>query len=165
MKKDVPSIIFTAVIVLIIGAAIFLARDYPSGARLYPWVIGITVVILGLALLVTDIRGLVKGKPIETRGTGPSMDLVGSHDMTSLATYKKFAVTFGWIPGLYLGIWLFGFQIAVTAYFMTYLFVKGRVRWFMVLALTAGLLVFLFYFERLLSVYWVPGLLDLPFIF
>ena len=63
-EKYVPSIIFTAVIVLIIGAAIFFARDYPPGVRLYPWVIGITVVILGLSLLVRDIRGLATEKPI-----------------------------------------------------------------------------------------------------
>ncbi len=156
--KLVPSIIYTAVIVLLTALAVFYAKDWPFQARAFPWLAGITTATLGLLLVVTDIRRLAMGHRLEVT-SGQQADIESGYDMAAWSTYKKFARVFGWILVLYAGIWLVGLRVAVVAFFIAYLRLEGRLRWFLIVPLTALMVLFLVYFDQLLAVHWPRGIM------
>ena len=151
--------IFTSIIVVITALAVFEARDFPFAARMYPWVIGITLLTLSIFLLIVDGRRLITGRGDEA-GSGMRADIEVKSDMPARVIYTKAARTAGWIMGFCLGIWLLGIHIAVTLFFFAYLSIRARARWYLIPVLTVFILLFLFSFDKFLGVYWPEGLIE-----
>ena len=153
------STIFTSVIVVIIALAVFEARDYPFASGMYPWVIGITLFTLSTYLLIVDTRRLIAGRG-DDAGSGMTADIEARTDMPVRVMYTKAARTAGWIMGLCLGMWVFGMHIAVSLFFITYLRLRARAKWYLIPVLTVFILLFLFAFDKLLGVWWPEGWIE-----
>ena len=149
--------IFNALVVLVMAWAVFVVRDLPFAAGLYPWVVGSVTFILALLVLIGEMRRMRSGISAET-GNGPSMDLKAS-DESARERYGGFARAMGWILGLWLSIWLLGWQIGLTVFFFAYLAFQARARWFLTLGLVALMWLMIFYFDRFLGVFWPEGIL------
>ncbi len=159
------STIFTALVVLVMAWALFEAKDFPFGGRIYPWLAGSVTFVLALWLLVSEVRRMRAGLSPET-GSGASMDLEAS-DEPARERYGGFTKAMGWILGLWLSTWLLGWQIGITVFFIAYLVFLARARWFLIPILAAIMMLILFYFDKLLGVFWPQGILirwlELPF--
>ncbi|MFH1087044.1 MAG: tripartite tricarboxylate transporter TctB family protein [Chloroflexota bacterium] len=158
------SAILTALVVLVMALALFEARNFPFGGRLYPMVAGGMTFILSLSALIREIRRMRAGTSLET-GKGATMDL-GAGDGEMRERLGGIARIGAWVLCLSLGIWLLGWLIGVSAFFVSYLVFKAHARWFAAIGLTALMVLLLLSFDRVLDVFWPEGLLvqwlDLP---
>ena len=88
---------------------------------------------------------------------GTQMDLVVG-DEAALKKYGGAAKAMAWIVGMGIGIWLLGWQIGITMFFIVYL-VFRRTRWFMIPILVTIMQFIMFYFDKFLEIFWPQGLL------
>ena len=156
--RIVPSTIFTFILLVIALLFVLTAKDFPLRVGLYPLTIGSIMTILCLILLVSDIRRNLAGKSLE-KGTGLPSDFQTDYGLPASIVGKRFVINIALIVALYAGIWLFGFKIAITAFFIMYLTFKGRTRWFVTLGFTATAILFLVYLDLVIHAFWPEGIL------
>lgn len=126
-------------------------------ARLYPWAIGIPMVVLAIIQVILDLRG-VKAKESSDGAPVTPMDFQFTKEIDP-ATAKKRAITmFAWLVGFFFAIWLLGYGIAIALMMFTYLKFQGRESWGISIVLT-GVACAVFYglFVRLLTLPFPEG--------
>jgi putative tricarboxylic transport membrane protein len=141
---------FSVLIVAVLAAALWESRDFGFRAGLFPWAIGIPVLVLAAIHLVLQLAGKEKRPNSGPAESGPAL----APDVVK----RRTADIFGWIVGYLAAIWLLGFTLGGTL--CTFLALKfgGRERWPITLALTAGVAAFVYFvFERGLKVPFPPG--------
>jgi len=144
------------------------ATSFSLGAGIFPLMVGIPGLILCMIQLVKDIDSRFE-KDIEEK-PDDFVDVALDPSIPIEVALRGAGRMLTWIIALYLGIWVFGFKIAIIAFFVLYLKKEGKARWLKTLILTgiAGYTIF-FHFDRLLSLNWPAGLLskwiDLPWLF
>ena len=142
-------------VVLFFSYALFEARDFSFVARIFPLVAGTGGLILGLLGLVADLRA--KGKIVGQEGL---IDLAPDQSLPVAVMQKRALRVISWLLGLYLGIWVLGFKISIALFFFLFLRFSGRLGWRLTVGLTAfAVFLFLFAFEKLLTLYWPEGLI------
>lgn len=151
-----PAALFSLAAFIFFCVFVYQAQEWRLQARLYPWAIGVPMVILALAQFILDLKG-VKAKQT---GDATPMDFQFTSDVDP-STAKKRAITmFAWLFGFFLGIWILGFNIAVGLMMFTYLKFQGKESW--VLSISLTVIAWLFYyglFVRLLNLPFPEGLL------
>ena len=147
--------LFTAVIAIVLALALWQSRNFGYRAGLFPWVIGIPTLILGLAQLGRDLYGKKKKK---IAGLAESVE---THvDVAPEVVAQRTRGILLWTIGFFVAIWLLGFSYAVPLTLFLYLKFAGKEKWLMTIAVT--FFTWLFYwslFERLLNVPFPDGLL------
>jgi hypothetical protein len=143
---------FTIIVGLFFIIMIFLAGNFSFGALIFP--VGVAVVCLMLTIIqfVSDL----KGKTTE----GQVYDIAPDRTMAPKLVYQKTAIMFGWLLGLYAGIWLLGFKIGFSIFFVSFLKIDGRCNWVITILLTVVMMGIILAFEHLLGVYWPAGLIE-----
>ena len=162
-----PASLVTAFFVLFFGFALFEARNFPSQPQIYPVLTASTGIIFTLLALWRELRG-----KINDVGQEGIMDLAPDRTTPPAIVRRRALRILSWILGLYLGIWVLGFKLAIFLFFVLFLRLEGRANWLLTAILTAfSVYLMVFQFERLLSVFWPTGLLEqwlgeaLPFLF
>ena len=125
-------------------------------ARLYPWAIGIPMLILAIVQVILELKG-VKAK--QSSDATP-MDYQFSKVTDPVLARKRTITMFSWLVGFFFGIWLLGFPIAIALMMFTYLKFQGGESW--VLSITLTIVAWLFFyglFVRLLHLPFPEGLL------
>ena len=141
---------FTALIVLVLAAALWQSREFGYRAGLFPWAIGIPVLALALILLVLQLAGKDRRPAPSPAWPGPD---IPAHEIK-----RRTAAILGWIAGYLAAIWLFGFMLGGTLCTFLALKLGSRERWPVTLAMTAGVAAFVYFvFERGLRVPFPPG--------
>lgn len=146
--------LFNLLVIVFFAYFIYEAREWRLQARLYPWVIGIPALVLGLIQLVFDFVGVGEKKsstqaPVDFQFT--------RHTDAALAQRRTWNI-FSWIFGFLILIWLAGFAIAVPALVLLYLKIQSREKWPLTIALTLGAwLLFWGLFDRLLRLPFPEG--------
>jgi putative tricarboxylic transport membrane protein len=143
------AVAFTAVIVIVLAAALWQSRGFGFRAGLFPWAIGIPMLALAIVLLVLQLAGRERAPAAGWIPPGPEL---APREVASRA-----AVILGWIVGYLAAIWLLGFVIGGTL--CTFLALIGsRERWTIAIGETAvvGALVYVV-FVRVLHVPFPPG--------
>jgi putative tricarboxylic transport membrane protein len=147
--------LFTAVIAIVLALALWQSRNFGYRAGLFPWVIGIPTLILGLAQLGRDLYGKKKRK---IAGLAESVE---THvDIAPEIVAQRTRGILLWTIGFFVAIWLLGFSYAVPLTLFLYLKFAGKENWVITIAVT--FFTWLFYwslFERLLNVPFPDGLL------
>ena len=117
-----PRVALSLLFAVLAGAVLWVGREWPLEARLFPWLIAFP--IFGLSLIEVSRDLVHPGKTIElAEGVEPR-----------LARGRTIAIL-GWTVGLLAGVWLFGVEISMTV--MTFAYLKlGRESWLMTLTLT-----------------------------
>ncbi|MGH7773789.1 MAG: tripartite tricarboxylate transporter permease [Candidatus Binatia bacterium] len=147
--------LFSLLIVVALGAALWQSRNFGYRAGLFPWAIGSPILILAIAQLALDLMG--KGR---RSGMG-SMVEIGLEQPKSLV-YRRTASISGWIIGFFVAIWLLGFSLAVPVTTVLYLKIAGREKWPITLILASVAWAFLYgLFEVMLHVPFPDGQLFL----
>lgn len=125
-------------------------------ARLYPWAIGIPMLILAIVQVILDLKG-VKAKP---SSDATPMDYQFSQVTDPVLARKRTIIMFSWLVGFFFGIWLLGFPIAIALMMFTYLKFQGRESWVLSIALTIIAWIFFWgLFVKLLTLPFPEGLI------
>ena len=141
--------VFSLVVVLVFAAALWQSRTFGPRAGLFPWVIGIPGLLLGLGQLVRDLQG--------KRTLGVEAQSEAGPDVPPAIALRRTIVMWGWIFGFLLAIWLLGFTLAVPLTSLLYLKVE-REKWPISVILTVFTAAFFYgVFELGLRVPFPPG--------
>lgn len=113
---------------LAFGGALWLGRDWPPGARIFPFLIGGAGLLLVLAGLLQ--AAFTKSQRTDRREKGPSV--------------LKELATFAWISGYFGAVALFGFQWGLPAAILCYLKAEAGLRFLPAFLFTALCWTFLY---------------------
>lgn len=154
--KFKPSLLFELAVIVFFAVFVYEARDWRLQARLYPWAIGIPMLILAVIHLVSELRGGPAGAA--GRSTANPVDVPFAPGVDAVSARRRAITAFCWIFGFFGAIWLFGFNFVVPAFVFAYLKFQSREGWVLSLVLTgAAWLLFWGLFVRLLSLPFPPG--------
>ena len=127
-----------AIMAYVVYEAKFGFGSWEPRAALFPWVIGLPVLLLAIFIFVQDtLRSTRKVKVDDYQFyTEPEIDPVVARQRTLAAM--------GWIVGFFLAIWAFGFVAASAIASLLYLKVGAGERWPITLAISAACWLFFF---------------------
>jgi len=116
------------------------SRGWRVQARLFPWVIGIPMVVLVAVQLVREMRR--RGQTSETTAASGAMAYAAALEtaepqLEPAVERRRTAVIVGWILGFVAAIWLLGWPIGVSLCTLLYLRL-ARESWVMSAAITVG---------------------------
>lgn len=141
-------IFVSSAVFLIFAVALYLAKDWPQQARLFPWAIAAPMLVLVLIQLGIDFRNSNRAASKES----PSETI-----MPADARSRTINI-FSWIIGFLVAIWLAGFHIAVPLIVFLYLKVQSREHWGVSLWCTGFAWVFVWgVFDRFLNLPFPEG--------
>lgn len=159
----------TLAFLLLLIAIVYSSGDFTSQARFFPWAIGVPAAVLTAIQLITEIVRVNR-----TDGTGDEdegiVDLEVDRDIPTEVVVRRGGALAGWILGYFVGILLFGFNVASPVFVALYLVLKAKARISVViLCVVLVLLLQVGVFHQVLRVTWLepafPGpqnfLLDL----
>ena len=86
-------------------------------ARLYPWAIGIPMLILAIIQVILDLKG-VKAK--QSTDAAP-VDFQFTKEIEPAIAKKRAITMFAWLFGFFIAILLVGFSIAIPLMMFTYM--------------------------------------------
>lgn len=122
---------FSLFLALFFAAAIWLSRDFPGRAALFPWAIGVPGLLMALLQLGLDLLGK------EGRGSLESLAGAGPVPPPGVGLRRTLAI-WGWIAALPVAAWLVGFSPGVFLVMFLYLKAGAQEGWRISLALSAG---------------------------
>jgi len=127
---------------------VYQAIGWRMQARLYPFVIGIPMIILALIQVILDLRGY---EPKQAADAAP-VDIQRTLTVAPEVAFKRTINTFGWFLGFFAGIWLVGFSITIPVMVFSYMYFHGKEKLMLAAILTGVAFVFFWMlFVRLLN--------------
>lgn len=121
MKITLPAIFsFCALVFFIVW--VYEAQEWRLQARLYPWAIGIPMVVLALIQVILDLRGY-KAKGVSD---GAPVDFQFTKEIDQATARKRAIVMFAWLFGFFVTIYLVGFNIGIPLMMFSYLKFQGK---------------------------------------
>lgn len=128
-------------------------------ARLYPWAIGLPMVIFAFVQVILDLKG-VKAKPSDDGAPPTPMDFQFTKDIDPVTARNRGIIMFAWLFGFFALIWLLGYPIAIPLMMFAYFKFQGGESW--VLSITLTVIAWLFFyglFVKLLTLPFPEGLI------
>ena len=140
--------IFLGLLLLIFAWAAFEANGFTGQARLYPFVVAVAALVIGLiefALYAMKQRQHAPEQPAEE---------------TLIERFRKALPYLTWLVGLYATIYVIGMVVASGLFAALFLLREGKMRWYF--ALLSGLLVivFLVIMQDVMSFKWPTSLIE-----
>ncbi|HEX7231075.1 MAG TPA: tripartite tricarboxylate transporter TctB family protein [Candidatus Binatia bacterium] len=146
-----PAAIFSFCALIFFCVFVYQAHEWRMQARLYPWAIGIPMLILAIVQVIFDLKG-VKAK--ESTDAAP-VDFQFTQTVEPAIAKKRAITMFAWLFGFFVAVLLVGFSIAIPLMMFTYMKFQGKESW--VLSLILTVIAFGFYYMLFVKV------LNLPF--
>jgi len=131
--KLTPRMLFSLLVVVFFGFLVWEAREWRLQARLYPWTIGIPMIVLAVVNLVQELIGADKAKD---SNAGPA-DVQFTQTENLRVTVFRTLTIMAWILGFLAGFWLFGFSLTLAVLIFCYLKFQTSESWLLSVVLTA----------------------------
>ena len=131
-----PQTIFNLLVVVFFIVFVYESKDWRLQARLYPWAVGIPMLVLSIIYAFWDLKGRLDKPAAQTSNT--PMDFQFTKGIDPALARRRALNLFAWILGFFVAIWLFGFHITIPAFVFLYLKVQSNEKWLLSIALTAG---------------------------
>lgn len=147
-----PAALFSLIAVIFFCVFVYTAQDWRMQARLYPWTIGIPMLILAVIQFVLDLKG-VKAK--ESSDAPMDFQFQGQKEIAPELVRKRTITMFAWMFGFFAMIWALGYVVAIPLMVFTYLKFQSNESW--VLSTTLTVIAFIFFYSLFVK------LLNLPF--
>ena len=128
--ERVASQILGIAVMVVSGAAIFIAMDWPLKAKLFPMVIGVPVFCMAAAEVAWGL--------LRPDARLAAMDFRLSEHLPARTAVRRTVVAISWMLGFLAGIALVGFVVAVPLMVFLYAKLQGREPWGLSIALAAG---------------------------
>ena len=157
--KITPAALFSACALVFFCVFVYLAQDWRLQARLYPWAIGIPMLIFAFVQVILDLKGFKAKQPDDGAPPTP-MDFQFTKGIDPATAKKRAIIMFAWLVGFFGLIWLLGFSIGIPLMMFAYLKFQGGESWLLSLTLTV-VAWFFFYglFVKLLTLPFPEGLI------
>ncbi len=130
--KVKPQAIFSFVFLIFFIVFVYQAQDWRLQARLYPWAIGIPMIILALIQVILDLKGVERKQKDEA----PVMDYQFSQTVDPKIAKRRAITMFCWLFGFFFSIWLIGFSITIPLMVFSYLKIQSNEKWMISIILT-----------------------------
>lgn len=153
-----PAALFSLIVLIFFCVFVYEAKEWRMQARLYPFAIGIPMLIFAIVQFILDLKG-VKAKQ---SADGAPMDFQFQQTDVSPQDVRKRTITmFAWMFGFFAMIWLVGYVIAIPLMVFCYLKFQSNESWRLSVTLTViAFLFFYFLFVRLLTLPFPDGALQ-----
>ncbi|HXV82552.1 MAG TPA: hypothetical protein VEG60_22030 [Candidatus Binatia bacterium] len=149
-------VILAAVFVVFFAYGVYEAREFPRLARIFPYWISLGALVLAVIQLGIELRKyLLQIEDVQT----DFVDLAPDRSLPPQVVFKRALSYLLWFVGLYLGIWLVGFVIAITAFLIIFLRYDASLSWGKTLQLGLGGFLFVVAISWLMALYWPEGLI------
>lgn len=149
-----PPAILSLVIAIFFVVFVYEAKDWRLQARLYPWAIGIPMLILAVIQVFLDLKGV---GPKQSASDAP-VDVQLAERTDPVVARRRTVNIFSWLIGYLVAVWLFGFSYCVPLIVFLYLKIQSRERWPLTIALTMLAWIFFYgLFDRLLHLPFPDG--------
>ncbi len=119
-------------------------------ARLYPWAIGIPMIVLAVIQVIMDLKGIEH----KQQDAAP-VDLQTTVNVEPAVAFRRTVNIFSWFIGFFLGVWLIGFSITIAVVVFSYMYFHGKEK--LVLSATLTAIAWIFFYALFVK------LLTLPF--
>jgi Tripartite tricarboxylate transporter TctB family len=141
-----PAAIFSFCALIFFIVFVYQAQDWRLQARLYPYAIGIPMIILAIIQVILDLKGVVRKET-----DAAPVDFQFSQNVDPALAKKRTINIFAWILAFFVGIYLLGFAITIPLLVFTYLKFQSKEKWGISIILTVcAWLVFYGLFVKLL---------------
>jgi Tripartite tricarboxylate transporter TctB family len=151
-----PAAIFSFCALIFFIVFVYQAQDWRLQARLYPYAIGIPMVILAIIQVILDLRGVRGKQPAD----GAPVDFQFSTNVDPALARRRTLNIFAWILGFFVGIVLLGFTITIPLLVFSYLKFQSGESWLLSIILSVcACLIFYGLFIRLLHLPFPEGLI------
>ena len=120
-------------------------------ARLYPFAIGIPMIIFAIIQVILDLKGIERKAD---DGAAP-VDFQMSQTVAPDVAFKRTVNIFSWFFAFFFGCWLVSFTITIPVIVFSYMYFHGKEKLWLSATLTA--IAFVFYYSLFVR------LLNLPF--
>lgn len=156
--KFKPAALFSLIVLIFFCVFVYEAREWRMQARLYPYAIGIPMLIFAIIQFILDLKG-VKAK--QSADAAPVDFQFAVQTEVSPEQVKRRTITmFSWMFGFFLMIWLLGYVIAIPVMVFSYLKFQSNESWMLSTTLTVIAFVFFYtLFVKLLTLPFPEGLL------
>lgn len=148
-----PAALFSLLVLIFFCVFVYEAKDWRMQARLYPWAIGIPMLVCAIAQFIMDLRG-VKAKESSSDGAPMDFQFQQTEIPEDVARKRTFTM-FAWMFGFFALIWLVGYVIAIPMMVFGYLKFQSGESWGLSIILTT--VAFIFFYALFVQ------LLNLPF--
>ena len=154
-----PAALFSFCALIFFCVFVYLAQEWRLQARLYPWAIGIPMLILAIIQVVLDAKG-VKARQPEDGAPPTPMDFQFTKDIDPETAKKRTIIMFLWLICFFGLIYLVGFSIAIPLMMFVYFKFQGGESWALSISLTIiAWFSFYFLFVKLLTLPFPEGVL------
>jgi len=151
-----PQAIFSFVFLIFFIVFAYLAKDWRMQARLYPWVIGIPMLILAIVQVFFDLKGIER----KQEDAAPVDFQFAQTAVEPAVARRRAIIMFTWFFGFFLAIWLIGFSLTIPLMVFGYMYVQSKEKLWLSLTLTAIAWVFFYsLFVRLLTLPFPDGMI------
>lgn len=150
--KFKPAALFSLVVLIFFCVFVYEAKEWRLQARLYPWAIGIPMLICAIIQVVLDFKG-VKAKE-SSEGAPMDFQFQQTEVPPEVVRQRTFTM-FAWMFGFFAAIWLVGYVIAIPLMVFGYLKFQSGESWTLSVILTS--FAFAFFYSLFVK------LLNLPF--
>jgi hypothetical protein len=149
-----PAALFSFCALVFFCVFVYQAQEWRLQARLYPWAIGIPMLILAIAQVILDLKGVTAKQSADAT----PVDFQFAKDIDPVTANRRAITMFAWLGGFFLAIWLVGFSISIALMMFTYLKFQGKESWTISIALTViAWLMFYGLFVKLLTLPFPEG--------
>ncbi len=136
------SVLFTVAVLLVVGAALYEAQDFPHLGAIFPMAATIPAIFMAAAQIVVEVRA--------------------THEVPAIETRRKTKLALGYFVSLVLYlllVLLLGFGAATAVFTFVFLYGWVRTGWTHALIYTAAIVGVTLLMSRLLNLYWPEGML------
>ena len=150
-----PQSIFSFLSLIFFIVFVYQAQDWRLQARLYPFAIGIPMIILALIQVILDLKG------IESKQTDAApVDFQATKTVEPALAFKRTVNIFSWFFGFFFGCWLVGFSITIPVMVFSYMYFHGKEKLWLSATLTVIAYIFFWaLFVKLLTLPFPDGLI------
>jgi len=149
-----PAAIFSFCALVFFCVFVYQAKDWRMQARLYPFVIGIPMIILAIIQVIMDLKG-IEHKPDDNV---TPMDFQATKTIEPALAFKRTINMFSWFLGFFFGCWFVGFSITIPVMVFSFMYFHGKEKFLLSATLTGIDFVFFWMlFVRLLNLPFPDG--------
>jgi Tripartite tricarboxylate transporter TctB family len=149
-----PAAIFSFCALIFFIVFVYEAKDWRLQARLYPYAIGIPMLVLAVIQVILDLKGVTRK---QTADPAAPVDFQQAKDIDPIVARRRALTMFSWIFGFFVGVWLLGFSLTIPLLVFSYL-TWSKESWPLAIGLAVGAwLVFYGLFVKLLTLPFPDG--------
>jgi hypothetical protein len=127
-----PPAIFSFCALIFFIVWVYLAQEWRLQARLYPWAIGLPMVVLAFIQVILDM----KGYKAKQTSDGAPVDFQFTKEIDPITAKKRAIVMFTWFFSFLFSVWLLGFPISIVLMMFSYLKFQSKESWVTSISLT-----------------------------